>query len=310
MFVYIRRPTVKPFLMSCSPEDTVGDMKMKVCNTEGISPCQQLFTNQSGRPMVDGKLKDYGIEDRHSIFLELLPSARDAMEIRVKMITGKIISISCSPGDIVDDIKNKLRDENGIPPHQQRLIYAGKQLEDSRTLKDYDIKDGAMLQQILRLMGGGCMFAGVGFNFASMKSGGKKQFSQNAPDYRIIGEGFNLEGRCINEKCEAFKQLAWSKLGFSRSLNEVNSLFETAGFNIGLLLHNTPCPLCDEPMDPDSIVSCGFYRCRYTFEGYQQGEKTVIKGSSKAEDYDGIEYHSGVMNSKTWTTLIIVVKPL
>ena len=309
MKICVRTMNNKIMPMFCSPEDRVHDIKMKVYSRERIPPRLQRLTNQSGTLMVGGKLKDYGIEDRHSLFLELLPNVRGIMEIYIKTLTGKTFSIFCSPEDTVGDIKATVENKEGIPPDMQRLIFAGYQLEADRYLKDYEIKQTSVLHLILRLRGGG--FApGMALNFASMKDGNKRGFSERAPEYRIIVRGFNLEGRCMNEKCRAFKRLAWSRLGLSSCLEGVDSLFEAAGFNIGSLLHNTPCPLCKEAMDPDSIVSCGFYRCQYTFEGYQEGEKTVIKGSGKHDDLDGFEYHSGVMNSKSWMTLVIHVKAL
>ena len=323
MKIFIREMGDKTIPIFCSPEDTVLDIKGKVHGTERISPGQQRFTHRGRTLMNDRKLRHYGIEDRDSIFLLLLPSlssARKKMEVYIRTHTGKTYSVSCSREDTFSNFKSEVQMITGISCGRQWLVFGAGSLRDgivedrrmfnNKILKDYGIFANCTLVPTPRSIGGGAFVPRVGFDFASMKSGGKKKFSQDAPHYRAIYYGFNLEGRCMNEKCEAFKQLAWSSLGVSRSLNEVGSLVETAGFNIDLLLHNTPCPLCKESMDPNSIVSCGFYLCRYTFEGYQQGEKSVIKGSGKATDRYGFEYHNGVMDSKSWTTLTIVVKEL
>lgn len=84
----------------------------------------------------------------------ILSIPRGGMQLFVKTLAGKTVSIEVEEGESIEDVKAKIAEKEGIPPEQQRLIFGGQQLQDSKTLDDYNVGDDATLHLVLRLRGG------------------------------------------------------------------------------------------------------------------------------------------------------------
>lgn len=213
------------------------------------------------------------------------------MQIFVKTLTGKTITLKCCPSDTIVGTKFQICITEGISPDQQRLIFAAKQLEDGFTLGHYNIAEACTLYLVLRLRGGsrGPQVIGQFANVSDSSDLTKEEFSEDTPDSRIARGGLCLKGECSNDEFEAHGQMVVVNHGGYEK-------FDLAQPN----LDEKRCPLCDHAVVP---ITCGFTDCEWRYEGRQPGKKNLVRGRWKEV---GHSYHRFVAGEEVeWTELVI-----
>ncbi|KAG1705044.1 hypothetical protein DVH05_005068 [Phytophthora capsici] len=190
---------------------------------------------------LDPLIPDLSLTPRFVAVMRAFPKRmpRTSISVSIKTLTNTNLVLHCESFDTVGNVKAKIEKELKISQQAQRLIYGGKQLEDHLALSTYGITDMSQIHLVRMMNGGGAsrVFADISDNSLLKET----QLYYGGVGWQSVQKGLNIEGKCLNPQCSAFRDKVICPKGF----HEFNLMRDD----------DTKCPMCRSMVIPRT---CGF----------------------------------------------------